>query len=295
MYGCLAAPIEEPAFRVLRKYVMSHGQRLMTMKRILIADDVRVIATVMSRTLTGAGYEIDVAQDGEECLEKIKSFRPHLIVLDLMMPKIHGIDVMRQLRSEPGGQDIGVIVFSSKSFSTEQRVAEELGAFAFIDKSKDSKQLLDTVFRFFSDERTSTLESDEPETEVFAPGLTESNGRFRLWGTRGSTPVTGSDYSHYGGNTSCMEIRLGDNLIVLDAGSGLRDLGNEIMANGPKKVHLLITHTHWDHIQGFPFFTPAYVPGYEVHIYAAKGFGKTLSLFFEDNSIAIIFQFRWKI
>ena len=77
----------------------------------------------------------------------VSHFKPDLIVLDLMMPKIHGIEILRRLRASPGTANIGVIVFSSKSFTTEQRVAEELGAFAFIDKSPDSKRLMGTVAR----------------------------------------------------------------------------------------------------------------------------------------------------
>ena len=75
----------------------------------------------------------------------------------------------------------------------------------------------------------------------------------------------------YGGNTSCVEIRGGDEFVLCDAGTGLRDFGNYITSSGcgaTKEYHIFLSHTHWDHIQGFPFFTPAYIPGNRIHIYS---------------------------
>ena len=80
----------------------------------------------------------------------------------------------------------------------------------------------------------------------------------RCWGSRGSIPVDGAQYIKYGGNTTCMEVRAGDNVIIVDAGSGIRALGNKLLSNGDKEYHLFFTHVHWDHIQGFPFFKPLF-------------------------------------
>lgn len=96
--------------------------------------------------------------------------------------------------------------------------------------------------------------------------------RIRFWGTRGSIPKPGPDTVRYGGNTSCVEVRTGGTLIVLDCGTGAHELGRQVLADtpGPVRGHLLITHTHWDHIQGFPFFAPLFVPGSEWDIYAPR-------------------------
>jgi len=99
--------------------------------------------------------------------------------------------------------------------------------------------------------------------------------KVRFWGTRGSIAAPGSSTARYGGNTSCIEVRAADGtLIVLDCGTGARELGLHLARTErqPLRIHLFIGHTHWDHIQGFPFFVPAFLPGTELNIYAPLGF-----------------------
>lgn len=92
-----------------------------------------------------------------------------------------------------------------------------------------------------------------------------------FWGTRGSVPTPGPHTARYGGNTPCVALTDGaDRLLILDAGTGIRPLGNAVMARaGRLEADLLLSHTHWDHIQGFPFFRPLSVPGTRVRIYGA--------------------------
>lgn len=88
-----------------------------------------------------------------------------------------------------------------------------------------------------------------------------------LWGTRGSLPIAGPETVRYGGNTSCVEVRGKDGTsIVLDAGTGIRRLGAR-MGTDVRRVHILLTHLHMDHIQGFGFFDPLYRPDVEVHVW----------------------------
>jgi CheY-like chemotaxis protein/phosphoribosyl 1,2-cyclic phosphodiesterase len=98
--------------------------------------------------------------------------------------------------------------------------------------------------------------------------------KIRFWGTRGSIATPGPGTNHFGGNTSCVELTTdsGD-LLVLDCGTGARGLAARLMAQDGKAVHanILLGHTHWDHIQGFPFFTPAFVKGNTVAIYGPEG------------------------
>ncbi len=101
----------------------------------------------------------------------------------------------------------------------------------------------------------------------------------KFWGTRGSIATPGPGTVRYGGNTSCVEVRTqGGTLLVLDAGTGLRPLGEALAAQGDaaNHGHLLIGHTHWDHIQGFPFFAPLFKAGNQWDVYAPRGFGASL-------------------
>ncbi|MBL9014716.1 MAG: MBL fold metallo-hydrolase [Myxococcales bacterium] len=87
----------------------------------------------------------------------------------------------------------------------------------------------------------------------------------RFLGVRGSIATPGADKTA-GGNTACVEVVAGDTRIILDAGTGLRVLGDERMAKGPRHSTILLSHLHWDHVAGLPFFTPIYVPGHRVEI-----------------------------
>ena len=106
------------------------------------------------------------------------------------------------------------------------------------------------------------------------PSVSASPTRLKFWGTRGSISVPGPGALRYGGNTTCVEVRADDEIIVLDAGSGIRCLGIALekeFQSRPIKLSLLITHAHWDHIQGLPFFAPAYEKKNEICVRGYDG------------------------
>ncbi len=116
------------------------------------------------------------------------------------------------------------------------------------------------------------------------PSVPASSTRLKFWGTRGSISVPGPGTLRYGGNTTCVEVRADDEIIVLDAGSGIRSLGIALekeFQSRPIKLSLLITHAHWDHIQGLPFFAPAYEKKNEICVRGYDGvdtsFGKIMA------------------
>ena len=90
----------------------------------------------------------------------------------------------------------------------------------------------------------------------------------RCWGARGSIPVSGAEYLKYGGNTTCIEVRTKDDqVIIIDAGSGIRKLGNKLLNENRYEYSLIFTHAHWDHILGFPFFKPIYIKGTHINMF----------------------------
>ncbi len=97
--------------------------------------------------------------------------------------------------------------------------------------------------------------------------------RLKFWGVRGSIPTPLPHYLGHGGNTTCLEIRSRESLLVIDAGTGARNLGIQLQdesAGNPLRVNLLLTHFHWDHIQGLPFFAPLYSAANEVTFYSGE-------------------------
>ncbi len=94
--------------------------------------------------------------------------------------------------------------------------------------------------------------------------------KIKFWGVRGSIASPGPHTMRYGGNTTCIEVRGDDGtLVILDAGTGIFPLAQELLRQMPVKANIFITHTHWDHIQGLPFFTPIFIPGNTVRIHGA--------------------------
>ena len=117
--------------------------------------------------------------------------------------------------------------------------------------------------------------------------------RVRFWGTRGTRPTPGPRTLRYGGNTTCVEVRDSrDSLVILDSGSGIAELGQTLVGKGPQWIHLLISHTHWDHIQGFPFFAPAFIPGTRLTLVGPAGSIKSLKGAFADQMDPAYFPLR---
>jgi CheY-like chemotaxis protein/ribonuclease BN (tRNA processing enzyme) len=249
-------------------------------KKILLAEDVRAISMRMSHALEMNGYTVRVAEDGEECVEQIEDFKPDLLVLDLIMPKMNGLEVLRHVRSQQSTQHMPVIVTTAKDYSTELKHLQQTGPVDVLIKPFDPELLLAKLRQYFHEAATATGVTHREHlvyTEAqYAPVLDTKRPHVKLWGTRGSIPVCGARYAQHGGNTTCFEYSTGKDRIMFDAGSGLREAGQSFLAGGPCHIHLFVTHTHWDHIQGFPFFTPIYVPGFEITVYGERGFGKNI-------------------
>lgn len=105
----------------------------------------------------------------------------------------------------------------------------------------------------------------------------------QFWGVRGSVPSPGKDTVRYGGNTSCVEIRVAGKRLIFDGGTGLRMLGKSLEPSLPLEAYWFFTHYHWDHIQGVPFFIPAFVEGNTLHIHGVAPDGRAMEQHFNER------------
>ncbi|MBN1686997.1 MAG: MBL fold metallo-hydrolase [Spirochaetales bacterium] len=119
----------------------------------------------------------------------------------------------------------------------------------------------------------------------------------KIWGSRGSLPTPEPYAVRYGGNTTCIEIRFSCDIpLIIDAGSGIRKLGNLLLKDRtrPKELYLYLTHAHWDHLMGFPFFTPAYMKGTQVHVRGGVMAKRSLEKFLSKQMEAPYFPVDFK-
>jgi phosphoribosyl 1,2-cyclic phosphodiesterase/CheY-like chemotaxis protein len=232
-------------------------------KTVLIIDDDAEYRRCLGAILEENGWSVLQAAEGEDGIALARQRRPEAVLCDLLMPRCNGYLVCRSLRGDPALRHTRIVVTSGRDYESDRQAALADGADAYLSKPINPSQLVVLLARIVGASETST-----PPFESF------SKVRLKFWGVRGSIPTPGPSTVHYGGNTSCVEVRADGQLIILDAGTGLRPLGRELMLefnSQPLEMTLLLTHTHWDHIQGLPFFLPVYHQHNQLRILGYEG------------------------
>ncbi len=236
------------------------------MPSVLLIEDDAESRRATAEQFREQNWDVIEAGDGDEGIQLAVRHRPDVILCDLLMPKINGFQVCRTVRQQV--PRVKIVVFSGRDYGVDRASALEAGADDYLIKPMAWANLMETIDRIFpAAERAAT------ETAV-APQFFPPSTRVKFWGVRGSIPVPGSSTVRYGGNTTCVEVRAEGEIIVLDAGSGIRPLGlalDKEFGERPIKLTLLITHSHWDHIQGLPFFLPAYQKKNQVRVLGYEG------------------------
>jgi phosphoribosyl 1,2-cyclic phosphodiesterase len=233
------------------------------MKKVLLIDDNLAILTFLAKRLKSENVEALTADNGADGLRIAREHHPDVVVLDLMMPKMHGYTLIQEIRNDTNLSNVKILVISAKTYAADLERTIRLGADRYLSKPFDLQ-----VF-----------------WKVIADLLGETSLPFtiRFWGVRGAIATPGPDTVKYGGNTACTEVRCGEQLLILDAGTGIRQLGLSLLHESKQKPingHIFVGHTHWDHIQGFPFFAPAFIPGNGFTIYSLHGAEKPLEKVF---------------
>ena len=255
---------------------------------LLIEDDVESRER-LARIFTSHDWDVIEADDGAAGIDLALAKQPDLVVCDLLLPKMSGLQVCRAIREKLHSAKI--IVMGSRNYEVDRRVVVEAGGDAYFIKPLKWDKIAAVLKRpprkgqRLIPRQAAPLKFSQPPT------------RIKFWGVRGSIPVPGPTTIGYGGNTTCVEVRTDGEIIILDAGSGIRELGlaleNEF-STAPIDLTLLLTHTHWDHIQGLPFFLPAYKAKNSIRVLGYEGARAGLATILAAQMEVPFFPVSWK-
>jgi phosphoribosyl 1,2-cyclic phosphodiesterase len=215
--------------------------------KFTVVDDDPLLLALMEALLLRDGHAVKTYTSSLQAFREIPEDRPECVISDIIMPEMDGLELCRELRKLPEMASLKIIIVSAKSYDFDRRRAKEFGADGYIVKPIKSETFMQQVNEILSDQLT-----------------------VRYWGVHGTLPVPGPDTLRYGGNTSCVSVAIGDEpLFIFDCGSGIKPLSDHLMAPPAKRIsaRIFITHTHWDHINTFPFFAPLYVRGNQIEVF----------------------------
>ena len=223
--------------------------------KILIIEDNKINCDIITEVVRLQGHTPMGFTDAQKAIQEINTAKPDVILMDIMMPGVDGLDLCRKIREDKSLDHIKIIICTAKNYMSDRRMAVESGADGYIVKpfNKDSVKKIEAIVH----------------EEI----------KIKFWGVRGTLPVSHRRSTKYGGNTSCVSVTFPDNSIwIFDAGSGIKFLSEDIMKSGieKQKIKIFISHPHWDHINALPFFAPLYIPGNKIEIYGPKCYGKSI-------------------
>lgn len=214
--------------------------------KFFIVDDDRIFIKLLTKFLKAEEQSVSSNTSSISALPEIIEQKPDCIILDIMMPDMDGLELLKRLRSESSLDETKIIVVSAKSYEFDRKRAFTFGTDGYITKPVDPKKVVGQIQRIIED-------------------LIE----LTFWGVHGTLPVPGDQTTKYGGNTPCVSIEFSKgNLFIFDAGSGIKVLSNHLMAENRPLIgaKIFISHPHWDHINALPFFMPLYMQGNEIEI-----------------------------
>lgn len=215
----------------------------------LIIDDSKTVLLEYKLLLEIAGHTVTALSSSDQALQQVRESQPDCVICDLILPGMDGLDLFKLIRNEQSIKQPVFIVISGKQFEYDRRRALELGVDAYFTKPINADTFVSDLLAVIDGKMT-----------------------IAFWGVRGTLPVAGHRSLRYGGNTNCITLTCGKkDMFVFDAGTGVKELSNHLMRNNqfPIKAKIFISHPHYDHINGIPFFVPLYIKGNEFDFYGA--------------------------
>ncbi len=252
--------------------------------KVLVVDDDPIVGNLTRELLQDAGHEVELINDSHAAMEAVRSGRPTLAVLDILMPGIDGLTLCHQIKNDPELRDIKVAVVSGKAFHVDRQRAQQYGADLFIEKPYNVETFARSIADLLAGTAPARRPSPEPIPLTHAPDAApDAKLHVTVWGCRSLSPIKGGEASRYGRATSCVSVEAGEELFIFDAGSGMAALGAEVLrAEKYKRLWLFVTHFHEDHIEGLAGFAPVRQAGFQINISGTNDPDKPLPARLED-------------
>lgn len=219
-------------------------------------DDDEDLLEMYRVLLEGEGHKVTTTTSSSDALDKIIELQPDCVISDLALPEIGGFDLFKRVRNETSIKQPSFIIITSRQYGFDSTYATKLGVNGYIQKPINPETFVSDILEILV-------------TKMLV----------QFWGVRGTLPVPGKMTSRYGGNTNCITLAIGHkHFFIFDAGTGIKALSNFLLLEkkSPLAAKLFLSHPHWDHINGLPFFVPFYMKNNVFDIYGTNHSGVNL-------------------
>lgn len=242
---------------------------------IIVIDDDPMAGELTKDILSDEGWKVVLVDDSMKAIDEIKKYMPKLVITDIMMPGINGMEICKRIKSSPETKSIKVIILSGKSYESEKQRAMMLGADYFIGKPYDVSVFSKTVREIIEGGKLKTPPPPPPSfknnensnIKLLNNEIDENKLKITAYGLRGIGEKLPVSDSEFGRQSMCFSIETQKDILILDAGTGIYDLGQYIVEKAVyKNIWIFLTHFHIDNIIGLPHFKPLLDSKYTVNI-----------------------------
>lgn len=260
---------------------------------VVVIDDDPMAGELTKDLLVEEGWKVILVDDSTKALDVIKKTKPKLVISDIMMPGIDGMEICKRIKANPETKNIKVIILSGKSYEKEKQRALMLGAEYFITKPYNVESFSKLIREILEGQKTQSTFAPPPPPKKAENAhsffeksdLDDSTIRITIYGLRGLGTKLPETKSKYGRQTITVSIETNTDIFILDAGSGIYELGKELLTSKKfyENIWIFISHFHLDNIIGLPHFEPLLHPEFNINIVGANDPEKSLKDIIKSN------------